>query len=63
MLAMVFIFLAGASAQTQPQELPPPERREHINELLDEMEFEAGERWVEDHGRRPARNDDDLPEV
>ena len=55
MLAMVFIFLAGASAQTQPQELPPPERREHIDELLDELEWEAGERQEDDHGRKRSQ--------
>ena len=47
MVAMVFIVLAAATPQPQPQMLPPPERREHIDELLDEMEFAAWRRQPE----------------
>ena len=32
-----------------------PERREHIDELLDELEWEAGERQEDDHGHKQAR--------
>lgn len=70
MVATVFILLAAATTYPQLQNLPPLDRREHIDELLDAIEYGAGVKWLEhrdsevdDHGRQPGRDHDDLPAV